>query len=139
VGVEIGALELSVQIAPPGAPGFGRDDRIGPDIEIMEKIKQLWTWMTTSRYLLHLEEENRQLREDNRGLMNALLYQRNLPAIERAVRGDNKNTAAMPRKLSYHQMQYELDRRAHLEELREDAARAAKETQRWASPTTPVR
>src|SRR6516225_756448 len=105
----------------------------------MEKIKQLWMWMTTSRHLLHLEEENRRLREDNRGLMNALLYQRKLPAIERAGRGDHKSVAAMPRKLSFHQMQLELDRRAHLEQLREDAACKVKETQRWASPTTPVR
>ena len=95
----------------------------------MQKMKQLWMWLTTSRYVLHLEEENKQLHEENRGLMNALLYQRNLPSIERAGRGENK-TAAMPRKLSFHQMQYELDRRAHLEETRTEAGRAAKETQR---------
>lgn len=101
----------------------------------MEKIRQLWAWMTTSRYVLHLEEENQQLKEENRGLLNALLYQRNLPSITRAGRSDNK-TAAMPRKMTFHQVQFELDRKAHLEQLREEAARAAKETQAWASPTT---
>ena len=104
----------------------------------MEKIRQLWAWMTTSKYVLHLEEENQQLKEENRGLLNALLYQRNLPSITRAGRSDNK-TAAMPRKMTFHQVQFELDRKAHLEQLREEAARAAKETQAWASPTTQSR
>jgi hypothetical protein len=96
----------------------------------MEKIKQIWIWITTSRYVLHLEAENRGLREENRGLMNAVLYQRNLPSIERAGRDESKTATTMPRKMSFHQMQYELDRRAHLEETRTEAGRAAKETQR---------
>lgn len=102
----------------------------------MEKLRQFWAWLTTSRYVLHLEEENRQLKEENRGLLNALLYQRNLPSIERAARtGDNK-ASAMPRKMSFHQVQLEIDRKAHLQELRDRAARATKETEAWPSPLT---
>ena len=99
----------------------------------MDRLWRFWQWITTSRYVLHLEEENRQLKEENRGLLNALLYQRNLPSIERARGGDGRS-AAMPRKMSFHQMQFEIDRKAHLQQLREQAARTAKETERWHSP-----
>ncbi len=101
----------------------------------MEKLRQLWAWMTTSRYVLHLEEENRQLKEENRGLLNALLYQRNLPAIDRGRVGDKAGTQ-MPRKMSFHQMQFEIDRKAHQQQLRDEAARGKKEAEPWASPTT---
>ncbi len=103
----------------------------------MEKLRQFWAWITTSRYVRHLEEENRRLKEENRGLLNTLLYQRNLPSIERAGRaGENKAGAQLPRKMSFHQMQFEIDRRAHMQQLRDQAARGKKEAEPWPSPTT---
>lgn len=96
----------------------------------MERLRQLWAWITKSRYVLHLEEENRLLKEENRGLLNALLYQRNLPSIEKLTRtGDNGAVTQVSRRMSFHQMQFEIDRKAHLQQLRDEAARGGKEKQ----------
>jgi hypothetical protein len=80
----------------------------------MEKLKAFWLWLTTSRYVAHLESEIDRLREENKVWQMRLLQSRGLPITEQF--NTERKTSPMPRKLTPHQAQMKIDRTHYLEE-----------------------